>query len=231
MENGWVKLHRKLLDSPLMTKPTYFLLWSILLLKANHKDKKMIWNNDVIVIHEGQLVTGRKELSKLTKIPETTIEDILNFLEKQGNIRQQKTTKFRLITILNWKNYQSSDNKATTKRQQSDTNKNVKKDKNDKNTSETSSQPLNDIIKAFEEIDAKNKTYYGNKTQRSACQFLIDTYGLEQVLMLIPKLKETNSQSVYQITTPWEMKEKVTKVFNDLKRKKVDIKSKAKGFA
>jgi len=83
-----------------------------------------------------------------------------------------------------------------------------------------------EVLKAFEDIDAKNKTYYANKTQRSACDFLIETYGFSQVISLIPKLKETNKKSVYQITTPWEMKEKITKVFNDVSRLSDTTKSK-----
>lgn len=80
------------------------------------------------------------------------------------------------------------------------------------------SKQISEIIKAFEEVDPKNKTYYKNKTQREACQFLIDTYGFDKVIELIPKLKETNKKSVYQITNPWDMKEKITKVFNDISR-------------
>lgn len=88
-----------------------------------------------------------------------------------------------------------------------------------KSKSKIAHNPLgSEIIKAFESIDPKNKTYYGNKTQRQACDFLIEEYGLDQVLDLIPKLEETNRKSFYQITTPWDMKEKITKVFNDIKR-------------
>ena len=87
-----------------------------------------------------------------------------------------------------------------------------------------------DILKAFEEIDVKNKTYYNNKTQREACDFLIREYGFDQVISLIPKLKSTNTKSVYQITTPWEMKEKITKVFNDVKRKTSETQNKGRGF-
>lgn len=83
-----------------------------------------------------------------------------------------------------------------------------------------------DILKEFESIDAKNKTYYANKTQREACEFLIETYGKDVVISLIPKLQETNKKSVYQITTPWDMKEKITKVFNDITRLDQNIKSK-----
>lgn len=86
------------------------------------------------------------------------------------------------------------------------------------------------IIKAFEEIDIKNKRYYSNTTQRSACDFLINEYGLDEVLELIPKLKDTNKTSFYQITTPYDMVEKITKVFNDVQRKKLEVKSKERGY-
>lgn len=87
---------------------------------ANHKEEKTIWNGDVMIIHEGQILTGRKALTMKSGIPSSTVEDILKVLERQHQIRQQKTTKFRLITIIKWCDYQKSDsksdNKATTKR-------------------------------------------------------------------------------------------------------------------
>jgi len=83
------------------------------------------------MIKEGQLVTGRKQLSKDTGIPETTIERILEALEKEGQIGQEKNTKYRVITILHWKDYQTSDSKRTANGQQTDTNKNVKKEEKD----------------------------------------------------------------------------------------------------
>lgn len=89
-----------------------------------------MWNNQIIVIKEGQLVTGREKLSKETGIPESTVERILNYLEKEHQIGQQKTTKYRLITIVNWEKYQVADNKWTTNGQQMDTYKNDKNDKN-----------------------------------------------------------------------------------------------------
>lgn len=112
-----------------MRKSHYVALWVALLLKANHKDNKMIWNGDAITVKEGQFITGRKELNKETGIAESTIEDIMKYLETQHQIRQQKTNKYRLITILNWESYQNPTLKATTKQQQADTNKNVNNEK------------------------------------------------------------------------------------------------------
>lgn len=131
MENGWIKLHRKVLLNPINQRSAYFHLWVTLLLKANHEPTKMMWNKGIIVVKEGQMITGRNKLSEETGIPPSTIEDILNYLESQHQIQQQKNTKFRLITIVNWKDYQQIPTaKATTSRQQADTNKNVKNIKN-----------------------------------------------------------------------------------------------------
>jgi len=88
-----------------------------------------------------QLLTGRKELSKLTVIAPSTIEKILKYLEKGQQIEQQKTNKFRIITILRWQYYQTegqqkehqNDNNMTTKEQQCDTYKNDKNEKNENN--------------------------------------------------------------------------------------------------
>lgn len=127
MPQGWIKLHRKILDSAFAKKPTHLSLWVTLLLLANHSEKKFTWNGETKVVLPGQVLTGRKALSDITGIPETTVEGVLGYFERGlGQIRQQKTTKYRLITIVNWEAYQITDNKPTTNRQQTDTNKNDK---------------------------------------------------------------------------------------------------------
>ena len=146
MNNGWIKLHRKILDNPLSKKPSWAWLWVILLLLANHNEENsFIWKGERLTQKRGQFITGRKKLKEITGIPETTIEGILDYLESQHQIRQQKTSGYRLITILNWETYQNSDivsdNKPTTNRQRADTIKNDKNVKNDKNnTSDLQSQ-------------------------------------------------------------------------------------------
>jgi hypothetical protein len=130
---GWVCLHRKFLEKGYFSKSQYVHLWVYLLLIANHKDKEFMWNGEIKLIKSGQILTGRKSLSIETGISETTIERILNLFEKEQQIGQQKTTKYRLITILNWKEYQQTDNKRTTNGQQTDTNNN---DNNDNNIGE-----------------------------------------------------------------------------------------------
>ena len=63
---GWIRIHRKLLETSFSKKPTIGWLFICLLLKANHKENKFLFNNKEITIKEGQLLTGRDELSKNT---------------------------------------------------------------------------------------------------------------------------------------------------------------------
>jgi DNA-binding transcriptional regulator GbsR (MarR family) len=72
---------------------------------------------------------------------------------------------------------------------------------------------VSDILKLFETVDAKNKTYYGNKTQRGAIEFMIENYGYEAVEKVVNLLPQTNQLDYFpRITSPYELKEKWTKL-------------------
>ena len=141
---GWIKVHRKLKDKGWYKNSNKVHLWIELLLRAAHEKREFMFNGENIELNPGQLITGRKSLAESTGIKESTVERILTFFEKtEHQIEQQKSNRNRLITILTWSEYQSTehlngqqaDNKRTTGGQQADTNKNkknLKKGKNDK---------------------------------------------------------------------------------------------------
>jgi len=81
--------------------------WSYLLLKANHS--KNYFTPNGIKLKEGQILTGRKAISQETGLNESKIERILSKLEIEHQIEQQKTSKYRIISIINWGKYQSSE--------------------------------------------------------------------------------------------------------------------------
>lgn len=89
-----------------------------------------------------------------------------------------------------------------------------------------------EVIKAFEEVDPKNKTYYGNTTQRKASDFLIEEYGLEQVLRVVKLLPKTNKQAYYpSINSPNDLKEKWTKLESALVKEKQKLSTTGRGIA
>lgn len=142
MNDGFVKIYRKMLDNPVVCKDNdYFRVWIYLLLNAMHKESSVMFNGEKITLNPGQLITGRKLISGKCKVSESKVHRILKAFENEQQIKQQTTNKNRLITILNWHKYQFNEqqteqqmnNNRTTNEQQVNTNKNVKNDKNVKN--------------------------------------------------------------------------------------------------
>jgi hypothetical protein len=107
---GWVKVHRKLREKGWYNQSNKVHLWIELLLRASHKEREFMFNGENITLEPGQFITGRKDLSRATGIPESTVERILTFFEKsEQQIEQQKTFHNRLITVLSWEDYQEGE--------------------------------------------------------------------------------------------------------------------------
>lgn len=163
-KNGWIKLHRQILENPIAQKPCYLALWVYLLIKANHKSKDFIWNGKRQTCKRGQVLTGRNEIARETGIKAGTVENILKYLEIEQQIEQQKTSKHRLITVINYNQYQSveqeieqqSDNRVTTDEQQNDTTKN---DKNNKNVKNDKNKHMDFVMLTEEEYEKLVKAY------------------------------------------------------------------------
>lgn len=132
MKNGWIKLHRRILEWEWFGDQNTFRLFLYLLLSANHTDKK--WHG--ILIKKGQILTGRKKLAQKTGLSEQSIRTALSKLKSTNEITNHSTSKYTIITVNNWSKYQVSTNnppnEQPTTNQQLTTNKNVKKDKNEK---------------------------------------------------------------------------------------------------
>ncbi|XLP21942.1 Replication protein O [Bacillus toyonensis] len=151
---GWIKLHRKIMHNPIFHDFQLYRLWSICLMSANHAKGQVVIDGNVVGIEEGQFVIGRfslydlynRGLSPKDKVRgEKTPYRWLEKLENLGYLTLEKTSKYTVVTIVNWGFYQGSDQESdhqvdqqmTIKRPTDDhqmtTNKNVKNDKNDKN--------------------------------------------------------------------------------------------------
>ena len=133
MSNGWIKLHRKTLDNPIVMKDTdHFAVWMWLLLNATHSDHDTIYEGERITLKAGQFITGRKIISKELKINESKIQRILKTFEIEQQIEQQTNPRCRLISILRWTDYQldeqQSEQQVNNKRTLNNKIKNNKKD-------------------------------------------------------------------------------------------------------
>lgn len=164
---GYIKLHRKLLENPISSKPNYLSIWLYLLLKANHKDNEIIWNKEKTIIKRGQFIGSIFEISKQFSLSTGTVTYVLNYLKAERMIERLSNKRFTLFTILNYDSYQTevertSEIKMKTNEKQNETNNNDKKEKNDKK--DTSKEVSNagiknrnlELIKYYEEKIGSN---------------------------------------------------------------------------
>lgn len=142
MQNGYVKIYRKLLDNPIITKDAdYLAVWVYLLLNATHKEIDALFKGKRITLQPGQLITGSKAISRKLKINYVKVFRIISEYESEHQIEKQKSNKNTLISIVNWQDYQVNEKqneiqmkyKCNSNEIQVKTNKNNKNIKNNNN--------------------------------------------------------------------------------------------------
>jgi len=103
---GWICLHRKLLNWQWYQDTNVKVLFIHLLLKANYEDK--VWKN--IVIKRGQLVTSISKLAEETRQTIRQTRVALDKLKMTNEITIKTTNKYTLITIEKYDNFQNIEN-------------------------------------------------------------------------------------------------------------------------
>lgn len=147
--NGWIKLHRELINKPIWqcSTPEQKVILITLLMMANHEHNEWEWMGERYVCQPGQFVTSLESITKASGIGISVrnVRTALDRFKKYEFLTSQSTNKNRLVTITNWDTYQGKEdepdkqtvsqltgNRQTTDRQLT-TNKNDKNDKNIKN--------------------------------------------------------------------------------------------------
>jgi hypothetical protein len=103
---NWVKLHRKLLDSCVVSDDWLCRLWVVLLLRANWKPSWFAKRR----IEPGQLAFSKVELAKELKVHRNTLSRALAELEKLGQLKSENVcNRFTIVTICKWHTYQNDE--------------------------------------------------------------------------------------------------------------------------
>ena len=106
MNNGWIKLHRKLLLNPIMLNAELLQLFIYCLLKANHSTKKIIWNANEIEVKIGSFISGIHVICEDLNQKQTSTFRRLQTLQELGYISVVAENKFSVITVLKYNSYQ-----------------------------------------------------------------------------------------------------------------------------
>ena len=92
-----------------MKDAEHLAIWSYLLMKAIFEPRDIIFNSNRVTLNPGQFSTGRKVISSELVISESKVQRILKAFESEQQIEQVTDFKCRIITIVNWEKYQSSE--------------------------------------------------------------------------------------------------------------------------
>lgn len=187
---GWIKLHRKLVQKPiwLNSTPEQKTILITLLLMANHEAREWEWKGRKYIVQPGQMITSLKSIVKKSGKGITTqnVRTALTRFEKLEFLTNESTKQNRLITIENWREYQGMENepnKGTNNQltiDQQSANNHLTTNKNDKNDK-------NEEREIFNILKAK----INKEISLSSVKKLIKRFGSEDVKMLAEKIDES----------------------------------------
>ena len=109
MSSGWIKLYRQLQDCWIWLDKEPFdkrSAWVDLLLTANHSDKKILFNGELITVKRGQILTSVRKLSAKWKWSVNKVYRFLKLLEDDEMLQKESDKDRTLLTIENYSIFQ-----------------------------------------------------------------------------------------------------------------------------
>ena len=119
---GWVKLHRKVIDSRVFANEGLLKLWVYCLCRANH-EKNFVpistgGGGSEVEVFPGQFIFGRKSVSRELRMNPNTLYGRMKKLEDMGNINMDSNTHYTTVSICNWGAYQNKEDEDQQEDQQ-----------------------------------------------------------------------------------------------------------------
>lgn len=102
--NGYIKLHRKILDNGVFSNAELLKVFIWCLIKANHnKTPKKVYG---VKLNQGQFITGRASACEELNIKPSTVYNRLLRLQEYGYIKLESTNKYTVVSVSNYSKYQ-----------------------------------------------------------------------------------------------------------------------------
>lgn len=109
MNNGWIKMHRKLIESSVFENPKLLKTWIWCLCKASHTKHEVIVGKQIVLLKEGQFVFGRLKAAEALNMNDRTVYDYMKMLQNLKMISINSNNKFSIVTVEKWDFYQCSE--------------------------------------------------------------------------------------------------------------------------
>jgi len=217
MSNGWIKLHRKIIESEIWTqKPAWWLkVWNYIILKANHSGGSKFKPGE-------NFFTFQRIYADCNLIAEgvkyRSVDNVIRTLKLNAMITTQKTTRGIIIKVCNWERYQGEENSENDEPNANGT---------------TGERHTNDTINKNKELRIKKKKEEKKNIKKKFLDFvflaepehkkLIEKFGSDSAHERIEKLNEyigskgVKYSSHYFTILSWDRRDK--EKLNPKKRK------------
>ncbi len=192
MDNGYIKIYKKLENWQWYKYSSTLHLFLDLLLDANWQESKV----GTIVIDRGQVLTSLERMSLRTGLSYREIRTSLRRLQESGEIDKQTTNKYTIITIRKYNDYQKNDKQTTNKRQTKDNIKEYKEEQEYKDIN---------IKEKYKKENIEKKYFESLKVNTIFNEFLelrkkLKAVNSERAInSLINKLNEYDEETQYQM--------------------------------
>jgi hypothetical protein len=109
---GYIKLHRKILNSKIFKDSYTLQIWIVLLLKASHSSNTWTYNKREYSVKPGELFTCIDSISQDTGINRNKVHYAIKKLKIKQMIKVKSTPYGSHIEIVKWKDYQVKDDNS-----------------------------------------------------------------------------------------------------------------------
>lgn len=196
---GYIKLHRKILESSVFASQLGLKIWVWCLLKANFKPKftsiKIGKGESIVKVDRGSFIFGRFKAEDELNIDGSTIYKWIKRFEDDDMIKIQSNSHYSIISICNYDSYQQFDDdevaaiqqpcssQVATIQQPSNTTNNAKKDNNVKKNIDIPKNPETDYEKLLVWMEKNTPTVLKLEKQLTQEQFdnLLKTHGKQLI--------------------------------------------------
>lgn len=111
--DGWIKLHREIIDHWIYKDAEYLKVWVEMLVRARYWDESSmeLVGDQLIEVGRGEFIFGRPKWSKRLGISEQRLKTLIQKMIKDGMIELvQKYPRFTLYRIKNYEKFNQQDN-------------------------------------------------------------------------------------------------------------------------
>ena len=179
MEDGWIKLHRKIKESIVWSNEKALKIWLNCLLRANHKCVDIFLGRKKVQLRAGQFITSYPKFGDEVGYAQSTVFYWFGVFEVERMIERSSKESFTLVTITNWNDYQRVERKVERvkkgQRKVKETDKKDKKEENDKNI----------YIQAKKLLETYNRIYEKELTStkgfESNLAYWLEDYSLKDI--------------------------------------------------